>query len=171
MDKKILMDILDGKEKRSNMQKDLIKEYGHSLISFTLNIPGIIKTSSLYTDIHIEGMRIICKELNAGNIPIIYTEEIERISGREGYIVIDSAAKLVKKLTIDIEDRNRLGRVFDIDVFDKKNIQVSRKDLEDMPRKCLLCNKNVLTCMREKNHNYDELIDEIENIWKNYNKK
>lgn len=98
----------------------------------------------------------------------MYKKEIESPSGRESYILVDYDGKDIKSITIGIEDKNRLGRIFDIDVFNRENEQISRSDLKKPLRKCLLCDKKALTCMREKNHTYEELIEEIEKIWENH---
>ena len=150
------------------MQKNLIDKFKRSLISFTLNIPGKIKDNSVYRDIHIEGMKIIKEALQGNSILDIYIEEIEKITGREGYIVVDLDADSLKKLMIDIEDIHPLGRIFDIDVFNSRNEQISRTELGENTRRCLLCDLDARICMREKNHTYESLIQFINNTWEKY---
>lgn len=164
VDKKILMDILNSREERATKQRELIKRHDNSLISFTLNIPGALKDSPLYRDLHNEGMNTILDTLKDKNIFVLYKEQVHKRTGSEGFIVADVNADDLKRLTVDIEEHHALGRIFDIDVFDSNHNQISRTDLNLNPRKCLICNKEVRICMREKNHSYEELIHRIEDM-------
>lgn len=164
----MLIEILDSNENRACKQKALIEKYNNSLISFTLNIPGIVKDNPDYREIHIEGVRIIEKTLKENNISIPYKEELDKLTGREGYIVVESDGYKLKKLMSSIEENHHLGRIFDIDIFNSKNEQISRFNINKHRRRCLICEKDAIICMREKNHTYEELIDEIDRVWKTY---
>lgn len=170
LDEKILTTILDAKEDRAYRQSVLLDKYKNSLISFTLNIPGRVKGNSLYSDIHIEGMKLIEKELQANDLKILYKEEREGGAGREGYIVVDIDSYRLKEITSDIEENHPLGRIFDIDIFDKENQQISRTDLGRGSRKCLICDLDARVCMRMRNHTYEDLIEHIHETWKKYKK-
>lgn len=168
MEEEILLDILEAREIRRNKQVELIKRYKSSLVSFTLNIPGREKNRKIYREIHKEGMKSILKALKSKDYLIRYKEEVNKDTGREGYIVVDSHPIKLKEIGIAIEENHSLGRIFDIDVFDLYHRQISRKDLGLDPRTCLLCENNARKCIRLKNHSYRELIDEINRIWKEY---
>lgn len=170
IEEKILMAILESKEVRRDKQIELIKKYNGSLISFTLNIPGKIKDSEVYRNIHKEGMKALIKSLEDNKIPLIYKEEIYKTTGPEGYIAVDINPIRLKKLTVDIEENHFLGRIFDIDIFDSNHHQISRKDLGSNPRRCLLCNNDARICMRMKSHTYGELIQEVNRTWRDYDK-
>lgn len=168
MEKNILIDILKSREIRRNKQIELIKKYGTSLISFTLNIPGMKKDKKTYRNIHKEGMRSILKVLKEDDYLILYKEEIDKVTGREGYILVDIDPFKLKKIMVNIEENHSLGRIFDIDIFDLQHNQISRKDLGLDPRTCLLCKNEARTCIRLKSHSYKELINEIDRIWQEY---
>lgn len=168
IDEKALSRILQSREARSDKQKDLISKFNKNLISFTLNIPGNIKDSEVYRNIHKEGMKVILDNLKHKSIPIIYKEEIQKSTGSEGYIVVDLEPLELKRMAIDIEENHFLGRIFDIDVFDFEYNQISRADLGADPRGCLLCNKEARICIRERNHTYEELINKIYEMWQKY---
>lgn len=168
IDEKALSRILQSREARSDKQKDLISKFNKNLISFTLNIPGNIKDSKVYRNIHKEGMKVILDNLKHKSIPIIYKEEIQKSTGSEGYIVVDLEPLELKRMAIDIEENHFLGRIFDIDVFDFEYNQISRADLGADPRGCLLCNKEARICIRERNHTYEELINKIYEMWQKY---
>lgn len=168
IEEKIILDILDSREERSNYQRELIGKYNSSLISFTLNAPGTIKDNPIYRKIHEEGIRSILEKINDNNISILYKEELYKSTGSEGFIVVDIESIKLKNLMISIEDDHPLGRIFDIDIFDFNHNQISRKDLDIESRKCLICNNKARICIREKNHNYEELISKIELLAKKH---
>lgn len=168
IDEDILKTILDAKENRAHKQSLLIERYKKSLISFTLNIPGRVKNNPTYSEIHIEGMRVIEGRLKEEDLEILYKEEIESGAGREGYIVVDVDSSKLKAITSDIEENHPLGRIFDIDIFNSKNEQVSRRDLGRESRRCLICDLDARVCMRMRKHTYEDLIQNIDDIWKRY---
>lgn len=168
IEEKFVMEILQSREDRRDKQLDLINRYKSTLISFTLNTPGIVKDNEMYRGIHNEGMQEIIKLLTEKNIPIIYQEVINKSTGSEGYIVVDVDPFQIKKLLIELEEDHPLGRIFDIDVFDKDHNQISRSDLSLNTRRCLLCGKDARVCAKEKNHSYEELYNRIESLWKEY---
>ncbi|MEW8974237.1 MAG: citrate lyase holo-[acyl-carrier protein] synthase [Tissierellaceae bacterium] len=169
IDEKTLNLILKSREDRRDRQIELIDRYNMSLISFTLNIPGSIKDSPMYREIHAVGVSAILRELEDGNIPVIYKEEIQKITGPEAYIVVDMNPIDLKRIAVKIEEYHPLGRILDIDVFDSLHNQIGRTDLKANPRGCLLCDNDARICMRMQAHSYEELVSRIERIWEEYN--
>lgn len=167
-DMKILIDILDSKEARVNRQKELLANYPYTLISFTLNIPGSVKNSNLYRKIHKEGMSVLLSKLNELNIPVVHLETIDKVTGEEGFISVDYDSVKTKNIVVNIEDTHYLGRIFDLDVFDVNHNHIGRSDIRKKPRKCLICDKDALVCMRLKSHGYDELVSRVKDIGKSY---
>lgn len=168
IDEKALMEILASRESRARKQEQLIKNYKTSLISFTLNIPGREKDNELYRAIHGEGLSYILQVLGERKIEVVYQEKEDKETGSEAFLLVDRKAYELKKITIEIEEDHPLGRIFDMDVFDKKGNQIGRSQVAAKPRTCLLCNKEVRLCMREKNHSYEELISKIEELGRKY---
>ncbi|MDD4725887.1 MAG: citrate lyase holo-[acyl-carrier protein] synthase [Tissierellia bacterium] len=164
----ILNQILQSREERAQKQIDILYKYPHSLISFTLNTPGSIKDNQLYRKIHNEGFDLIQRLITISKLEIMYKEYINKPTGAEGYVSVDTEAELLKSIMVSLEKDHPLGRIFDIDVFDKDHNQMSRTDLGLETRTCLLCNKDARICMREKNHTYEELIARIEEVSKDY---
>jgi len=165
---KLLTEILNSREERYNKQKVILNDYPYSLISFNLNIPGEKKDSPLYRKAHEVGVEAIVSTLNDEQLTINSKEILNKPTGTEGYFSVDTDPMLLKKLMVKLEDNHPLGRLFDIDVFDKDHNQISRSHMEIQKRKCLICHKEAVICMREKNHNYSELIDMVKQICDNY---
>ena len=169
IDEKFVMEILQSREDRRDKQIDLINRYNSTLISFTLNTPGIVKDNEMYRGIHREGMKKISKLLIENRIPILFQKEINKSTGSEGYIAVDIDSIEVKKLLIALEETHPLGRIFDIDVFDNSHKQISRSDLGINPRRCLLCGKDASICAKDMSHSYEDLYVGIQSLWKEFN--
>lgn len=163
-----LMEILESRELRAEKQIELLKKYPYTLISFTLNIPGPIKCSELYTNIHKAGMEKLMNILQEMDVNVVHMETIDKNTGREGFISLDLDPYKTKKITSEIEDTHYMGRIFDIDVFDQLHNQINRTSIQLKSRKCLLCNEEAIFCMKMKTHTYKELIQKVEWIGNSY---
>ena len=78
------------------------------------------------------------------------------------YFIINDSGNIVKEKTILIEEKNSLGRLVDIDVFNETAI--SREDVECETRKCLICDNYAHLCSRSKEHNDTEVFNVIREI-------
>ena len=164
----LLNEILDGKEKRALIQRELLDKYKKVLISCTINIPGIYKLNELYKKAHIIEVVALEKELYNNGIRVIHKRENISKAGYETFFVVDCNLEIAKKITISIEENNKLGRLFDLDVFDEKQNQLSRSDLGYEKRKCLICNKDAVVCARNKTHSIEEVLEKINKLIERY---
>lgn len=163
----ILNEILEGKEQRAKIQKKLIEKYKKTLISCTLNIPGMYKVNETYKKAHDIEVESIENQLKKNNINIVHKEQNVSKAGYETFLVVDSSLEDAKKITISVENNNRLGRLFDLDVFDKNQNQISRCDLGYGKRKCLICNNDAVICSRNKTHSIEEILEKINQLIEN----
>ena len=153
-------EILDCREKRVTIQNEMIKKYKLPIISFTMNIPGPIKTNDEIKKAFDIGKNLILEKLKENNIEILEIQELNENTGNELFISVDSQAKKIKDITITIEENTELGRLFDIDVIDVNFKKLSRKSF----RKCLICEEQAQECGRSRKHSVKELQDKIEEI-------
>ena len=158
-----LEQVLWSREKRVATQKELFEKYPGTLICFMLNIPGPEKVNEF-------SKRSFMKEWKKYRISWkmekISTEARlvqENITGYEGYLVVKADGCQVKKLMIALEE-TKIGRLYDIDVLEKENTKISRKDLGFPERKCLLCNNPACQCGRSRKHSIEELRKKIYGI-------
>ena len=161
-------EILRSRENRGHKQEVLINQYKSSLISFTLNTPGVVKSSELLNRVHLEGMKMIIDGLKSENIPIIYYETIHLKTGTEAYIIIDCDANRIKSITVKIENTHPLGRVFDIDIFDASGQQIKREVIGDKKRTCVICGGNTEICRHKNSHPIHEVIEKYKQIMNDY---
>lgn len=152
-----LQEILDAREERAQTQKALLDTYGKPLISFTMNIPGPEKFSR---DISI-GFAVgnwMLRDALSGR-KILHRQTHRKPAGCESFYVVDLPAKALKKIAIDIEDTDPIGRLFDIDVIDTDGTKLTREQLGYQRRKCLLCGEDAVVCARSRAHELSQLQD------------
>lgn len=158
-----LEQVLWSREKRVATQKELFEKYPGTLICFMLNIPGPEKVNELFEKVFYEGMEKIQNKLEMEKISTEARLVQENITGYEGYLVVKADGYQVKKLMIALEE-TKIGRLYDIDVLEKENTKISRKDLGFPERKCLLCNNPACQCGRSRKHSIEELRKKIYGI-------
>lgn len=154
-----LQEILDARDARAERQKELLAQYGKSLVCFTMNIPGPVK---LDRDISI-GFFVGCRLLRdalAGRV--VFAQEYRKHTGCEAYFVADMPARELKLLTLELEESSPVGRLFDMDVFGADGSRITRESLGYPRRKCLLCDNDAVICAARRSHALTELRDKTD---------
>lgn len=164
----LIFKILEGKENRVLRQKEILAKYNQTLISFTLNIPGLYKISEDYKKVFLKGINEIKEYLAREKMTISYAETNERESGYEFFCTVESPAIKVKKTMIDLESNLHLGRLFDIDVFNEKGELLSRSNFNIGKRKCLVCNNDAVICSRSRSHSIEEVLESVDKLVKGF---
>ncbi len=153
-----LLDMLGARENRQEKQLHLLSANNSlTLVSVTMNIPGSVKVIPEITqlfDYFFEELvfffndYLISKELN-------YYK-----TGHEGYLLLDKENKSVKRQLIQLEETATFGRLFDLDVVnlvDGNITLLSRKNFDLEPRKCFICMEDAKVCGRNRTHSVEEL--------------
>ncbi len=152
-----LEEMLDQREYRVYLINTFIEKYPNkTIVSYKLNIPGPIKNNSLYRYAFLKGLNSIPYDLID---KLIF---LDNKTGPEAILVIDKDNNEVKKTLVKIENRDDLGRLFDLDV-----VGVNRSDLNIDPRKCLICEDMAHSCARSKKHSLIDVLSAIEKIIRN----
>jgi len=167
MDNSTIVDVYemtDARDNRKKTQKLFIKNWGLPLITFTLNIPGPEKNRQIFRNIHESGI----KDIESVFALYIKDKIIRNLkTGPEAYYVIDLDSNIIKTKTVEIENNNKMGRIFDMDVIKTNLSSLSRKNINMRARKCFLCDNNAFVCSRNRTHTVNELIEMIITLWKN----
>ncbi len=158
-----LNEMLERREARANFQDELLRKYHDTIISFTMNIPGPIKTSKLIRSGFEIGKRNLLEKLHAQNFQINAIFEIHEKTGDELLLSIKATDDELKRIAISIEEQNDLGRLFDIDVINSRGEKISRDNF----RKCLICDKQAQECARSRTHSVSEMQDAVRKILEN----
>ena len=153
-------EVLLSREKRVTIQNEMINKYKLPIISFTMNIPGPIKTNDEIKKAFDIGKNLILEKLKENNIEILEVQELNENTGNELFILANSSAEKIKDITVTIEENSELGRLFDIDVIDVNFEKLSRKSF----RKCLICEEQAQECGRSRKHSVEELQKKVQEI-------
>lgn len=157
-----LEEILDAREERVYIQNELIKKYNLPILSFTMNIPGPVKTNEAIRKAFEYGKIKLLEKLEKNNTKMLELKQKNTKTGDELWIVADIKADDLKRIAVDIEEASFLGRIFDMDVIDVNFKKLSRNFF----RKCLICDMQAQECGRSRRHSVEELQSKIEEILK-----
>lgn len=160
-----LEEFLLMREKRVEIQNEIIENFKNPILVLRANYPGEEKNSFVAKYI----VEIMKNEvLEIFNSQIVYLQKIESIEGPTYIYSIKDLGKNIKKIAIEIEESHILGRCVDIDVFDNNGYLFSRKDFGGEKRSCLLCSDMAFVCARTKKHTQKEIQIAIEKRLEKY---
>lgn len=160
-------EMMEARDHRVEMQRSIIGNTGHPVICFMLNVPGPHKVSEDFSWAFHEGVSRIKHKLEANDFRIVYEETEEIVTGYVFYASVDSDPVSIKKAMCEIEEADRLGRIFDIDVIKTDGTKVSREEFGMSPRRCLMCGEEAHICARNRTHKVSEMVEEIKMIIRN----
>ena len=83
----------------------------------------------------------------------------------EAFLCVDADALAVKRLLVPLEDASDLGRLYDIDIIGRDGKKISRSDIGQPGRTCLLCGRPARECSRSRAHSVAELTERINAIF------
>lgn len=149
-------------------QQQLLEEYHLPVISFCLNIAGPVKNSPVLRRAFREGLERLACALLAGRLDVVHREEVDQPTGCEALWVVRGDGRAVKELCVELEDRDALGRLFDLDVLDPVSGKWDRTQLGQPPRKCLVCGKEGKGCASRRLHTVEELQGATQVILEDY---
>lgn len=166
-----LEEMLRFRERKVRIQEELREKHkGMVTMALAMNIPGPVKTSPHILLAFEEGTKTLEQAVSDSGIGM---KEMNVVSENAGYIKFyaldctDPAA--VKSLAVGLEESHPLGRLWDIDVYDKEGVSISRESLLAPVRKCLICGQDAKGCARNRTHSVEELLREVEyliHVWK-----
>jgi len=146
-----LRDILEAKEQRRDRQDAFRREYGLTLVSITINMPGTVKD--------IPAVRLLCDyavDALRQETAVMAAYQYYLPTGPEALLAIDGDASAVKGICMRLEEQDLFGRLLDLDVFTAEGRLLSRKD-HGGSRGCLVCGGSVIVCMRERSHGQEAI--------------
>ncbi|MBR2929886.1 MAG: citrate lyase holo-[Clostridia bacterium] len=146
-------------------QERMRLEYSRTVISFTMNIPGEIKSSAAIKRAFLDGLNELLARL--GEEPGEIDVRADDDTGPSAILSVAMDAEEAKKIALYVEERLPLGRLYDIDVIGKGGERLSRGE----PRGCIICGKKGKTCAASRTHPAKELwqktLTTIYNYYKN----
>lgn len=156
-----LQQMLSRREIRAATQQSFLEKYHSPLISFTMNIPGPVKTNSLIRQAFDIGEILILEAISGIGAKILDASEIHESTGDELLLAVAGVEpETLKEIAIHIEGASPLGRLFDIDILDSQGRKLSREGF----RSCIVCGKQAQECARSRTHSVSELQEAVMNI-------
>lgn len=156
--------ILEGREHRASMVRNWVEKFEKTLLVFSLNIPGPNKNIPESAYIMTAGKEALLRVLEESCISIIKKQDLRNAAGPFLILAVDGDANLIKEKVLNLEDKHPVGRLFDIDVFTKHGLPLSRVDLGHSPRKCFLCGETATHCRKSNAHDLDTSLQFIESL-------
>ena len=151
----LLHEILAAREQRVQKQRQLLEQYATPLLCFTMNIPGPVKFDrDVSIGFHLGNW--LLKESLKGR-KVLHFEASTAVTGCEAYYAVDMPAKELKKLAVELEEIDPIGRLFDMDVLLPNGQKISREELGYPRRKCLLCDQDAYLCAGRRTHSAEQL--------------
>ena len=158
------MDMLRAREARALRQQEILARCRRPVISFTMNIAGPVKNSPVIRRAFREGILRLEDALAARGLPTLFREETDRPTGCEALWVVDGPGRILKELCTGIEDRDSLGRLFDLDVLDPETGRWGREELGLPARGCLVCGRAGKGCSSRRLHPVEEIRQKTDAI-------
>lgn len=156
-----LEQILARREARAGEQKNFLAKYNSPLISFTMNIPGPVKTNKAIRRAFDIGEILLLDSLAKIHAQILDFHEVHEDTGDELLLAVKSdSPEALKDLAVNIEESSQVARLFDIDVIDSHGNKLSRQTF----RKCIICDKQAQECARSRTHSVQEMQKAIEEL-------
>ncbi|MGF1718766.1 citrate lyase holo-[acyl-carrier protein] synthase [Vibrio kyushuensis] len=157
--------VLEGKEERVRRQREWMAVHSLPLISFTINMLGEVKQNKIAKIAFGSGHQAIIEKCKEHQINISGVGIKIAVTGYELIFAIDvNSAQQLKQLMVEVEEDHPFGRLFDIDVIDLDGSQISRQQLNQPPRRCLICEQQAKTCARNRTHSLTEMINKMSEI-------
>ena len=159
-----LPSMLARREARSREQQAFLHAHHSPLISFSMNIPGPIKTNALIRKAFTIGRDSLLSQLAQVNAVILDSLETHEDTGDELLLSVGNVSpEVLKDIAVMIEDSTPVGRLYDIDIIGLDGQKLSRPQF----RKCLICNKQAQECARSRTHSVNEMQDAVEKLLQN----
>lgn len=158
MEEVTLYDVLDFRDKKAEMQRQMLKEASEGVVvSLGMNIPGPVKRSADILRAFTEGVEEV-REILQSQGEIQKEIVLEEPGGYAAIFLVSKAEGMkVKKAVVELEENHLLGRIFDVDVLEQSGMALTRQMVGTKGRKCLLCGSDAKVCGRNRTHSAEEL--------------
>ncbi len=158
-----LSKVLNARETRFQLRNTFAKS-GFDSLSLTLNIPGYPKSNELLSNLFTQILDDLLIYLQANRIIIENKKEILRADEAGDFYLVQlkkntqTNLQKIKQLTENFEEKHKLSRLIDVDIFNKDGVSIS----SGKEKPCYFCSEfSAISCMRNKWHSYTEISDKI----------
>lgn len=169
-----ITDVLKNRDHRVVVQQALLTNAPTKVVlAAKLNIPGPVKNNAFIKCFFENQLKHFEKQMLIGHLTFVKKEEwLDALTGPERFYLVDGDFKKLKQCAVSFEDSTPSRRLFDLDVLinDADNIRsISRTELGENPRKCLICNLPAKECGRSRRHQVSDLQIKVNQLILNAN--
>ncbi|MBQ1490779.1 MAG: citrate lyase holo-[Blautia sp.] len=107
-----LSEVLEAREARVRMQEALRDRFHCPVVSFTMNIAGPVKCTPLIKRSFRRGVLELKRKVKIEGIPVLFFGENIAATGCEALFALEADPERIKKLCVQIEEENLLGRLY-----------------------------------------------------------
>ncbi len=159
----MLQRVLDAREKRAQQRQNWADRKRLSL-SLSFNIPGYPKSDNTITSAFTEVKKDLVRYITSCRLSFNLKESKTTCDYAGDFFILPLSEKAenpkeIKALFENFEANHPLSRLIDVDIFSSEGLPIS----SNKAKKCLICSKPAIVCMREQNHSLEELREEINN--------
>lgn len=163
-----LSQVLASREARAARQKQLLSEHpGASVVCLLVNIPGAVKRSEAAKRAFEAGVSAVNGMIAQNEWTVFEALRLDIATGYEGYWAVACEPAALKRRTVQLEEQEPLGRLWDIDVIGQDGVPLSRGALGFAPRCCFVCGQPAAGCASRARHAAAELEQAIRSILQN----
>ncbi|MCQ2557595.1 MAG: citrate lyase holo-[acyl-carrier protein] synthase [Oscillospiraceae bacterium] len=155
-----LAEVLDFRDRRLLLQREILSLHPGTLVSFTMNIAGPVKRSPLGDLLFFDTVQRLHAQLGEPVEERILSER----AGNEALLSYGCDPEPIKALCLTIEEESPAGRLLDIDVLNSDGAKLSRPS----ERRCLVCGGPVAPCARSRAHSLAEITSRTEELLLSY---
>lgn len=163
-----ILKVLDSREERWEMRKNLAEKYNSTIISITLCIPLALRINEDFWNIFLNLCTKFYKNLKQRDKTANFEGHMRGCDGPAYFISSKEQAEEIKKLCVDYEENIPGARMLDIDVMNSEKIQISRSDIGLPPRKCFICNNPAYLCVSGRAHSPEQINNYIYKLKNEY---
>lgn len=153
--------VLAAKERRALVQAEMRRQHASPVVSITVVFPGAVKYTRDSVSLLYSALNLFRKAATEAGL-FIYEERVfHHSTGPEAVIAVMADACHLKKIAVGLEDGLEYGRLLDIDVFSADGSLLSRTQLGTGARRCLVCDRPAVECVRAQEHDGREVLREV----------
>jgi holo-ACP synthase CitX len=157
-------EVVQRRDERAGYQRRLCAAHpGEALVAAKLNIAGPVKSTLVIA----QGFAALMARLDAALAAIVSEtapgRPVETVAdwtgdaGPERFLIVAAAPADVKRAVVSVEDHEPGGRLLDLDVWFQTDSAaparaLSRTELGESPRQCLVCERGARGCARSRRH-------------------
>ncbi len=158
-----LEQVLAAKEERAARQRALLEQYGGSLASITVNLPGPHKNRPEAVELVRYAVNTLAELFEAS------FQEVQALpTGPVGFVCCSAPAEVLKRAAVAIEETSTFGRLLDVDVFNSDGKLLTRGEQAECKRRCFICEQPAIVCMREQRHTAADLEKAVQTMLQDF---